>query len=87
MEDFLRDMQRLNLQKRVCAVVENGSWAPQAGSKMIEMLQDMKQMTVLNEQVSVLSSVNKMTESELDDLAESISNLWDRTTSTRIFEG
>ena len=29
-------------------------------------------MTVLNEQVSVLSSVNKMTESELDDLAESI---------------
>ncbi len=72
MEDFLRDMQRLNLQKRVCAVVENGSWAPQAGSKMIEMLQEMKQMTILNEQVSVLSSVNSMTEKELDDLAESI---------------
>ena len=32
----------------------------------------MKQMTVLNEQVSLLSSVNRTTEEELDGLADSI---------------
>ena len=72
MENFVQDMKRLNLQKRVVAVVENGSWAPQAGVLINETLDEMKQMTVLNEEVSVLSSVSKMTESELDSLADSI---------------
>lgn len=72
MENFVQDMKRLNLQKRVVAVVENGSWAPQASVLINETLDEMKQMTVLNEEVSVLSSVSKMTESELDSLANSI---------------
>ena len=72
MENFVQDMKRLNLQKRVVAEVENGSWAPQASVLINETLDEMKQMTVLNEEVSVLSSVSKMTESELDSLADSI---------------
>ena len=72
MENFVQDMKRLNLQKRVVAVVENGSWAPQASVLINETLDEMKQMTVQNEEVSVLSSVSKMTESELDSLADSI---------------
>ena len=72
MENFVQDLKRLNLQKRVVAVVENGSWAPQASVLINETLDEMKQMTVLNEEVSVLSSVSKMTESELDSLADSI---------------
>ena len=72
MDNFVQDMKRLNLQKRVVAVVENGSWAPQASVLINETLDEMKQMTVLNEEVSVLSSVSKMTESELDSLADSI---------------
>lgn len=72
MENFVQDMKRLNLQKRVVAVVENGSWAPQVSVLINETLDEMKQMTVLNEEVSVLSSVSKMTESELDSLADSI---------------
>ena len=72
MDNFVQDMKRLNLQKRVVAVVENGSWAPQASVLINETLDEMKQMTVLNEEVSVLSSLSKMTESELDSLADSI---------------
>ena len=72
MDNFVQDMKRLNLQKRVVAVVENRSWAPQASVLINETLDEMKQMTVLNEEVSVLSSVSKMTESELDSLADSI---------------
>ena len=72
MENFVQDMKRLNLQKRVVGIVENGSWAPQAGSVMNEILGEMKQMTVLNEEVSLQSAVSKTTEAELDALAESI---------------
>lgn len=72
MHNFLMDMKALNLQKRTVAVVENGSWSPQAGSKMIELLDEMKEMTVLNEQVSVLSSLNEITSGELDLLIDGI---------------
>jgi len=72
MQNFLDDMKRLNLQKRVVGLVENGSWAPQALDLMTKAFDDMKQMTILNEQVSVLSSVTKMTDRELDGLADSI---------------
>lgn len=72
MQNFLDDMKRLNLQKRVIGIVENGSWAPQALDLMTKAFDDMKQMTILNEQVSVLSSVTKMTDRELDGLADSI---------------
>lgn len=72
MENFVLDMQKLNLQKRVVGIVENGTWAPQSGTIMCDLLDEMKQMTVLNEQVSVQSSVNKTTNDELDALADSI---------------
>lgn len=72
MQNFVDDLRRLNMQKRVVGVVENGSWAPQAGSLIQEEMDKMKQMTVLNEQITILSSVNKMTDKELDGLAESI---------------
>lgn len=72
MHNFIMDMKALNLQKRTVAVIENGSWAPQAGSKITEILDEMKEMTVLNENVSVLSSLNETTSDELDVLADSI---------------
>lgn len=46
--------------------------APQVGALMEKVFDDMKQMTVLNEQVSLLSSVSPTTENELDGLADSI---------------
>lgn len=39
---------------------------------MEKVFDDMKQMTVLNEQVLLLSSVSPTTENELDGLADSI---------------
>lgn len=72
MHNFLMDMKALNLQKRTVAVIENGSWAPQAGSKIIDLLDEMKEMTVLNEHVSILSSLNETTSDEMDVLVDSI---------------
>lgn len=72
MHNFIMDMKALNLQKRTVAVIENGSWAPQAGSKITELLDEMKEMTVLNEHVSILSSLNETTSDEMDVLVDSI---------------
>lgn len=72
MHNFLMDMKALNLQKRTVAVIENGSWAPQAGSKITDLLDEMKEMTVLNEHVSILSSLNETTSDEMDVLVDSI---------------
>lgn len=72
MHNFIMDMKALNLQKRTVAVIENGSWAPQSGSKITELLDEMKEMTVLNENVSVLSSLNETTSDEIDNLVDSI---------------
>lgn len=72
MHNFLMDMKALNVQKRTVAVIENGSWAPQAGSKIIDLLDEMKEITVLNEHVSILSSLNETTSDEMDVLVDSI---------------
>ena len=47
MESFLLDMKALNLQNRTAAIIENGTWAPQAGKIMREHLGGMKGMAVL----------------------------------------
>ena len=53
-------------------VVGSGSWAPQSGPSMVEQLDAMKEFTVLNEQPTVLSALNKSSYEQLEDLADSI---------------
>lgn len=72
MEEFIRDMQRLNLQNRSIAIAENGTWAPQACKVMCKMIGEMKNMTLLNEKLSMLSSVKEDTYEALDALADTI---------------
>jgi len=40
MHNFLMDLKALNLQKRTCAIVENGSWAPNSGNLMKAELEE-----------------------------------------------
>jgi len=73
MMDYLYDMKALNLQKRTFAIVENGSWAPKSGDLIEEYLNnEMKEMTVLSNRVTVNSSVNESSDRELDELAEAL---------------
>ncbi len=57
METALLDMKALNLQNRTVGIIENGSWAPQAGNVMRSILSEMKNMRVLENGVTVKSSV------------------------------
>ncbi|MEG0662834.1 MAG: FprA family A-type flavoprotein, partial [Anaerovoracaceae bacterium] len=73
MHNYLMDMKALNLQKRTVAIVENGSWAPKSGSLMRDFLdEELKQVTVLNEELSVLSAMNEEKGREMDDLVDAI---------------
>ena len=72
MQDLLSHMKMLNLQKRTVGIIENGSWACKSGTLMRQFLDGMKQMTVLEEQVSITSSMNADSEAEINTLAEAI---------------
>ena len=73
MHQFLDEIRMLNLQNRTVGIIENGTWTPQAGTLMEEFLdKNMKLMDTLGGEVTVTSSLNDSTEKELDALADSI---------------
>jgi flavorubredoxin len=52
-ENFLTDLSHLGLTKRTYAIMENGSWAPQAGSKIKDVLASFKDSCVLQPVLTV----------------------------------
>ena len=73
MHNFLMDMKALNLQKRTVAIIENGSWACKSGTLMRKFLdEEMKEMTILDEQVTMASSLNNGNMADMDALADRI---------------
>ena len=75
MKSFLHDMKALNVQNRMVALIENGSWATKSGDLMEEFIDnEMKQMTILNQRLSIASSLPSSKEEELDQLADAIAD-------------
>lgn len=73
MHDFLLHMKALNMQKRTIGIIENGSWAPKSGSLMKDFLDNqMKQMSILNSEVGMVSTLNENNAPEMDNLVDSI---------------
>ena len=71
-ENFIRDMKALNLQKRTVAVIENGTWAPKSGQLIRELLGKMKEMNILENEVLIKSSMKEGNIDEMDALANNI---------------
>lgn len=72
MHSFLMDMKALNLQKRTVALVENGSWAPRSGALMREELEKLKHMDILDDSLTMASSLQEQNLGEMDALADAI---------------
>ncbi|MBU2699391.1 flavorubredoxin [Sporomusaceae bacterium BoRhaA] len=72
MLNYIMDMKALNLQKRTFALIENGSWAPQSGKLMRELLNEMKEMTILDSEMTLNSSMKEEDGDSMDAIAESI---------------
>lgn len=72
METLLSDLQAHALKNRTFATMENGSWAPQSGKKMRELLAAMPGNTLLEETVSLRSTVKENNLPDIDALAAAI---------------
>jgi flavorubredoxin len=72
METLLLDLKAHNLQNRTVAIIENGSWAAQAGYAMANIFTAMKNITVLENTISLKSSVKAEQQAALLALAKSI---------------
>ena len=72
MHDFLHHLQIKNFQKRRFGIVENGSWAPSAGRVMKEMIEGMKDCTIVEPLVTIRSRMKPADEAQLALLAEAM---------------
>ena len=72
MEQFLRRLKERNYQKRKVAIIENGSWAPSAGKCMKDLLQEMKDIEVVEPVVTIKSRMKKENLAELEELASKL---------------
>ena len=73
MEELLRDLAAHNIQNRTVAIVENGSWAPTSGGLMREILEGCQDMTILNNTITLKSSLKKEQLAQIDELVEAVS--------------
>lgn len=72
MENLLLDLKAHNLQNRTVAVIDNGSWAAAAGKQMKELLHGFKNLNVLEESITLASSVREEQRVALEALAEKL---------------
>ena len=72
MDELLRDLAAHNLQNRTVALMENGSWAPTAGGLMRKILSGLKNVTVLDEALTIRSTLQTEQLSQIDALAEAL---------------
>ena len=72
MEHLLQDMKAHNVQNRTVALMENGSWGIMAGKKMTEIISEMKNMTILEQTITIKSSVKEDQLAEIGALANAI---------------
>ena len=71
-ESLLLDLKAHAWQKRSVALIENGSWAPQSGKLMRAELEQMKDITIVGETLSLKSSMQPLQEEQLANLADQI---------------
>ncbi len=74
MEAFLSDIKALGLKRRTVALIENSTWAPAAAKVMKAQIEGMKEITLLDNPVSVKSSLADGQISSIDVLAEKIAS-------------
>ena len=74
MEDFLHHLQIKTYQNRTVGLLENGTWAPTAANAMRKYLESMKNVTILDDVVTIKSTYKPENEVAMDKLAQAIVN-------------
>ncbi len=74
MENFLSDMAALSVQNRVFALAQNGTWAPVSGKLMSEKLSQLKNVTVLENILTIKSALSAKDTEALNSFTDAIVN-------------
>lgn len=72
MENLLADMKALAVQNKTVALMENGTWAPTTAKQMREKLAELKNMTILDTQITIKSAMAPEQEGQLEALADAL---------------
>ena len=72
MENLLADMKALAVQNKTVALMENGTWAPMTAKQMREKLAELKNVTILDAQITIKSAMAPEQEGQLEALADAI---------------
>ena len=70
---FIEHLTERNYQNRTVALMENGSWAPTAARVMRKMFEASKNLTILDETVTVKGSLDDASTAQLHALADALS--------------
>lgn len=72
MREFIDHLTERNFSNRTVALIENGSWAPQAVKVMRAMLEKSKNITYTDTTVRILSALNDESRAQIDALVGEI---------------
>ena len=72
MKEFINHLTERNFQKKKVAIIENGSWAPQAGKVMKGMLEKCKNLEYAQNNVTILSALNDSSILQIENLAKEL---------------
>lgn len=72
MNDLLHHLKIKNYQNRKVGIIENGSWSPQAGRKMREYLEEMKNITIAEPVITIRSTRKPEDAAAFNALAEAM---------------
>jgi len=72
MKEFINHLTERNFQNRTVGFIENGSWAPLAKKTMQAMLANSKQITYLEHNVSIMSSIKANNKEEIELMAKEL---------------
>ena len=72
MRTFIHHLVERNFQNKTVALIENGSWAPQAAKTMKAMLEHCKNLTFADTTVKIASAINDANKQQIEDLAQEL---------------
>lgn len=72
MNHFLHEMKSHGLKNRTFAFLDNGSWGPAAAKQMTKFAEEFKDCTILNETLSIKSSLKEEDMDKIDAIADAI---------------
>lgn len=72
MRQFLTNLKERNYQKRKIGIIENGSWAPSAGKCMRQILEEMKDIDLIEPIITIKSKMKEEDIAKLEKMIDEI---------------